>query len=115
MTRALIIGSGIAGPVAALALQRAGVDSVVYEASQESTGLAAGAWLTVAVNGLDALRSLDLHRQVMACGFPSGAIELRSGTGKLLGVVPIGGTLPDGTVTHTLKRADLYRVLSAEA
>src|SRR5262249_29255623 len=30
-------------------------------------------------------------------------------------VVPIGGELPDGTVTHTLKRGDLFRVLYEEA
>ena len=29
---ALIVGGGIAGPVTAMALQRAGIDSVVYEA-----------------------------------------------------------------------------------
>jgi len=29
--KALIIGSGIAGPVVALALQRAGIDAVIYE------------------------------------------------------------------------------------
>ncbi len=32
MTKALIIGGGIAGPVTAVALQRAGIESVVYEA-----------------------------------------------------------------------------------
>jgi 2-polyprenyl-6-methoxyphenol hydroxylase-like FAD-dependent oxidoreductase len=32
MTRALIIGGGVAGPVVAMALQRAGVDATVYEA-----------------------------------------------------------------------------------
>ena len=115
MTRALIIGGGIAGPVAAMALQRVGIEAVVFEAYEESAGLAVGGWLTVAVNGLDALRALDLHRPVMAIGFPGRTIELRSGTGKLLGVVPIGGELADGTITHTLKRADLYGVLLAEA
>jgi len=34
--KALIVGAGIAGPVAALALRRAGIDSVVYEASPRS-------------------------------------------------------------------------------
>ena len=29
---ALVIGGGIAGPVAAMALQKAGIDAVVYEA-----------------------------------------------------------------------------------
>ena len=68
MTRkkALIIGGGIAGPVTAMALQRAGIDPVVYEAYGTSAGLDAGAFLTVAVNGLDALRTLDAHEPVLA-------------------------------------------------
>jgi FAD-dependent urate hydroxylase len=113
--KALIIGGGIAGPVTAMALQRAGIDSVVYEAYDSSAGLDAGAFLTVAVNGLDALRSLDAHEPVLAAGLPTRDIEFFSGTGRRLGEVPIGGTLPDGTVSHTIKRADLYRVLHDEA
>jgi 2-polyprenyl-6-methoxyphenol hydroxylase-like FAD-dependent oxidoreductase len=113
--KALIIGGGIAGPVTAMALQRADIDSVVYEAYDTSAGLDAGAFLTVAVNGLDALCSLGAHEPVLAAGFPTRSIEFFSGTGKRLGEVPIGGTLADGTVTHTIKRADLYRVLHDEA
>jgi FAD-dependent urate hydroxylase len=113
--KALIIGAGIAGPVTAMALQRAGVESVVYEAYDTSAGLGAGAFLTVAVNGLDALRTLDAHEPVLDAGFPTRNIEFFSGTGKRLGEVPIGGTLPDGTDTHTIKRADLYRVLHDQA
>jgi FAD-dependent urate hydroxylase len=113
--KVLIIGGGIAGPVTAMALQRAGFDPVVYEAYDMGAGLGAGAFLTVAVNGLDALRTLDAHDPVLDAGFPTSKIEFFSGTGKRLGEVPIGGTLPDGTVTHTIKRADLYRVLHDEA
>jgi 2-polyprenyl-6-methoxyphenol hydroxylase-like FAD-dependent oxidoreductase len=113
--KALIIGGGIAGPVTAMALQRAGIDSVVYEAYDSSAGLDAGAFLTIAVNGLDALRVLDAHEPVLEAGFPTRKIEFFSGTGKRLGEVPIGETLPDGTVTHTIKRADLYRVLHDES
>ena len=109
-TKALIIGCGIAGPVTAVALQRAGIESVVYEAYPESTANA-GAFLTVAVNGLDALRALDLQGAVMGLGFSTRTIDLVSGTGKRLGTIPIGGVLPDGTTTHTIKRADLYRAL----
>src|SRR2546427_12017846 len=111
MTRprhALIIGGGIAGPTVAMALQRAGIASTIYEAYPTGAD-AAGVFLTVAVNGLDALRTLDLHRVVMDAGFPTGSIEFFSGTGRRLGEIPIGGTLPDATVTHTIKRADLYR------
>jgi FAD-dependent urate hydroxylase len=114
MTRALIIGSGIAGPVAAMALQRAGIESVIYEARTPGE-TAGGAFLTVAVNGLDALRAIDAHRCALGDGFPSPTIELWSGTGKRLGTVPLGGELPDGTVTHTMKRAGLYQALLAEA
>jgi FAD-dependent urate hydroxylase len=113
--KALIIGGGIAGPVTAMALQRAGIDSVVYEAYDTSAGLDAGAFLTVAVNGLDVLRTLDVHEPVLDAGFPTKNIEFFSGTGKRLGEVSIGGTLPDGTATHTIKRADLYQVLHDEA
>jgi len=110
--KALIIGGGIGGLTAAMALQRAGIDPVVYEAYGTGAGLDAGAFLTVAVNGLDALRALDAHEPVLDAGFPTRSIEFFSGTGRRIGEVPIGGTLPDGTVTHTIKRADLYRVLN---
>jgi FAD-dependent urate hydroxylase len=111
---ALIIGGGIAGPTAAMALQRAGISATVYEAYPEDAR-AAGVFLTVAVNGIAALRTLGLDRRVMAAGFPSASIEFASGTGKSLGTVPIGGTLTDGTVAHTIRRPDLYGVLYQEA
>src|ERR687897_178419 len=112
--KALIVGGGVAGPVAAMALQQAGMDSVVYEAY---TGGAddAGAFLTFASNGLDALRAIEAHDLVMDKGFPTPRMEIQSGTGKHLGNVPNGGTLPDGTVSQTLKRSDLYRTLRDEA
>jgi len=111
---ALVIGGGVAGSVAAMALQRAGMDSVVYEAYPGGAD-DAGAFLTFASNGLDALRTIDAHRLVLAEGFPTPRMEIQSGTGKYLGNVPNGGTLPDGTVSQTLKRSDLYRVLRDEA
>ena len=112
--KALIIGGGVSGPVAAMALQQAGMDSVVYEAYAGSAD-DAGAFLTFASNGLDALRAIDAHQIVLAEGFPTPRMEIQSGTGKRLGEVPNGGTLPDGTVSQTLKRSDLYRVLRDEA
>jgi 2-polyprenyl-6-methoxyphenol hydroxylase-like FAD-dependent oxidoreductase len=112
--KVLIIGGGVAGPVAAMALQRAGMDSVVYEAYVGGAD-EAGAFLTFASNGLDALRTIDAHYLVLAEGFPTPRMEIKSGTGKHLGTVPNGGMLPDGTVSQTLKRAALYRALRDEA
>lgn len=117
MTRtrtALVIGGGIAGPATAMALQKAGIDPVVYEArpaGAESTG----AFLTLASNGIDALRTLGADKPVLAAGFPTPTITMRAGTGKRLGQTRTGGSLPDGTVSQTIKRADLYRVLHEQA
>jgi 2-polyprenyl-6-methoxyphenol hydroxylase-like FAD-dependent oxidoreductase len=112
--KALIIGGGVAGPVAAIALRQAGIGSVVYEAYAGGAD-DVGAFLTFASNGLDALRTIDAHHLVLSEGFPTPRMTIQSGTGKHLGDVPNGGTLPDGTVSQTLKRADLYRALRDEA
>jgi 2-polyprenyl-6-methoxyphenol hydroxylase-like FAD-dependent oxidoreductase len=58
MRKALIIGGGVAGPVTAMALQRAGIDAVVYEAYPRTTE-EVGSYLGLAANGLDALRAID--------------------------------------------------------
>jgi len=112
--KALIAGGGIAGPVAAMALQRAGIDAVVYEAHVPGND-EAGSYLTVATNGLDALAAIDADKPVLAAGFPTPVNVLLSGTGRRLGAVSNGGRLPDGTVSQTIKRARLYRALHDEA
>lgn len=115
MTRArsaLIIGGGIAGPAAAMALQKAGIDPVIYEA-RPGRADGAGAFLTLAPNGADALRAIDADTPALAAGFPTPAIVLRSGTGKYLGAGPTG--LPGGVPSQTLKRGDLYQALHEEA
>jgi 2-polyprenyl-6-methoxyphenol hydroxylase-like FAD-dependent oxidoreductase len=113
MARVLIIG-GVAGPVTAMALQRAAIDAVVYEAHALTTQ-EVGSYLTVATNGIDALRAIDAHRPVLAAGFPTPTNVLWSGSGRRLGAVSNGGVLPDGTTAHTIKRARLYRALHQQA
>ncbi len=99
----LIIGGGIAGPATAMALQKAGIDAVVYEAHPTSAD-GNGVFLTLAANGIDALRVLDVDAPV---GFATPGITLWSWTGKRLGETRAGGT--------TVKRADLYQALHDEA
>ena len=43
----------------------------MHEARAGGADPEVGSWLTLAVNGLDALRTLDLHRSVLACGDPA--------------------------------------------
>ncbi|APR77305.1 Salicylate hydroxylase [Minicystis rosea] len=109
--RALIVGAGIAGPVLAIALRRAGFEPRVVEAYPEGASRGAGTWLTVAVNGLAALSTFDLQRGVLEVAFPSREIELCNSAGRILGVASLGSALPDGTPTQTVKRSDLHRVL----
>jgi FAD-dependent urate hydroxylase len=116
MTRVLIVGGGVAGPVTAMALQRAGIDAVVYEAhAPTATEEEVGSYLTVATNGIDALRAIGADTPVLAAGFPTPTNLLLSGTGRQLGAVSNGGRLPDGTTAHTIKRARLYRALLQQA
>jgi 2-polyprenyl-6-methoxyphenol hydroxylase-like FAD-dependent oxidoreductase len=91
-----------------MALAKAGCDPVIFEAYERSAGLNHGAYLTVAVNGLDALRAIEADGVVRSAGFRSEKIDFRSGTGRRLGTIAMGPTMPDGTGTYTLKRADLY-------
>jgi FAD-dependent urate hydroxylase len=111
----LVIGCGVGGPVVALALQRAGFAPTLYEAHAEASADEVGSFLNLASNGLDVLRTLGALEVVQGAGFPTPRMTLFSGTGKRLGEVPNGGRLPDGTVSLTLKRGVLHRLLREEA
>jgi FAD-dependent urate hydroxylase len=111
---ALVIGGGIGGPVAAMALQRAGIEPVVYEARDAPSDYA-GLFLNTASNGLDLLSTLDIDVPARADGFPIPRMAMWSGTGKRLGEVANGVRLPDGTVSVIVKRGLLQRVLRQEA
>jgi FAD-dependent urate hydroxylase len=83
-----------------MALQRAAIQATVYEAHPRGAeGI--GIFLTLASNGIDALRTIDADRPASR---PQG-ILLRSTTGKDLGVARTGLSLADGTTSHTMKRA----------
>ncbi|MGW5690943.1 FAD-dependent oxidoreductase, partial [Streptomyces asiaticus] len=114
MTTALIIGGGIAGTVTAMALRKAGIDAVVYE-TYPTDAVDTGAFLVVAANGLEALRTIDAHEPVLKNSFPAGRVDFISNTGKRLGNRPMSGSQDGGLGSVTLKRATLARVLREEA
>lgn len=111
--RILIIGGGIAGPVTALALRRAGFDPVVHEARPESSD-GAGAFLTVTSNGLAALGALGIGDEVASAGFATPRMRLSLGA-RPLAEFPMTSAAPGAPTTVTLTRAALYRVLRDEA
>ena len=111
---ALVIGAGIAGPVAAAALQKAGIQPVIYE-SYEASAEGLGAFLTLGVNGIDALRTVAMDAPVLARGFLTPRMVIANGDGRVLADFPNGGTLIDGTGAITIARPDLYAALREEA
>ncbi|MFE4196691.1 FAD-dependent oxidoreductase [Paenarthrobacter sp. NPDC056912] len=108
MLNCLVIGSGIAGLAAAISLQKAGHHATVFEAySEPSDGI--GGFLTVAVNGFDALETLELKDAAAALGFSTPQMSMYLGsTGKHLIDFDYGGSLPDGTTARTMTRSELY-------
>jgi FAD-dependent urate hydroxylase len=111
--RAIVVGGGLAGTATALALGRVGIEAAVYEATAPADG--AGAWLTLAGNGLDALVPLDLAETVAATGFATPRMVLRTASGRRLVEFPSSAPRPDGLQATTIRRADLYRELREEA
>src|SRR5690606_26615582 len=98
-TKALIIGGGIAGPVTALALRRAGLAAEIFEAHGHGAD-EAGVFLTLARNGLAALEVLGLRDLVTGLGVDTPRMEIVNGRGKRLAVLD--------HPSRTLKRAELY-------
>ncbi|MFC1408053.1 FAD-dependent monooxygenase [Streptacidiphilus sp. N1-12] len=108
---ALVIGGGIAGATAALALRRAGIEATVYEA-YDSTADGIGGGLTLAPNGLNALDAIGTADLVRDIGSPMTAIVLHSWNGKQLAEF---GTPPGVAPMQFVWRTELYRALYAEA
>ncbi len=112
--RVIIAGGGIAGSVAGMALQRAGIESTIYE-SHERTDADYGSYFTISPNGLDALDAVGVLPLVVEAGMPHRRNVLWNADGKQLGTPGLGDPLPDGTVAQTLKRSQLTRILLDEA
>ncbi len=111
--KALIAGGGIAGTVAAIALEKAGIEPIVFESfSRGAEGV--GAFLTLAVNGIDALGAISVDIAKLG-GFATSRMALHRGNGHQLAEFALGPRLPNGVVARTIKRSELYGSLRDEA
>jgi 2-polyprenyl-6-methoxyphenol hydroxylase-like FAD-dependent oxidoreductase len=106
---AAVIGGGIAGPVAALALRKAGIEATVYEAYAD-TADGIGGMLMVAPNGLDALRIVGADRGL--AGQPIRSMVMADGRGRRIGEF---GGLPSLPPSQVMWRGDLYRAVREQA
>lgn len=106
---AMVIGSGIAGPVVAAALRKAGIGATVYEAYPgPSAGI--GGDLALAPNGIAALRHIGADDDVRAIGLPVARTMMSVG-GRTLELPSLPGLEP----MRLVNRGELHRVLHDRA
>ena len=111
----LVIGAGLGGLTAALALRRAGADVEVHEAAPALGEVGAG--LTLSRGAQQVFRHLGLQGQVAAVSTPStGFPFLHYRTGALLaGRISDSDGLPDdgvADISRQCHRADLHTILA---
>ncbi|MFD6568246.1 FAD-dependent monooxygenase [Micromonospora profundi] len=109
---AIVIGGGIAGPVTALALRRAGITATVYEAYPETASEAGGigGTLALAPNGVAALRAVGADEAVTAIATPIERTAMAVGR-RCVNLPTLAGAPP----LRVVHRAALYRVLHDRA
>jgi 2-polyprenyl-6-methoxyphenol hydroxylase-like FAD-dependent oxidoreductase len=114
VARVLVIGGGIAGTAAALALHKAGFETSVHEAHPDAAE-DIGAFLTLASNGMRALAQVDASAAVTAIGFPLTALRVLDHTGAETAHAPMGEVSDPLLRFRCLRRGDLNTALQAEA
>lgn len=109
----IIVGGGIAGLAAAIALQHKGIQATVLEQAPALKEIGAG--IQIAANGSLVLRELGLEEAVAQKGVIPLSYDMRDiDTGKLLYVSPLGeaGTKRWGAPLYNIHRADLIEILA---
>jgi 2-polyprenyl-6-methoxyphenol hydroxylase-like FAD-dependent oxidoreductase len=107
--RVLVVGAGIGGLSATLALQRSGHEVTVLERAERLE--AAGAGITLFANAMDALGKLGVAEAVAAHGAAPRRGAILTSRGRVLSDVP-ADLLAGGVSVH---RADLQNTLAAAA
>ncbi len=115
MNKILIIGSGFAGTALALFLKRAGFQPIIYE-SRSATEVDTGAFLYLAPNGMNVLKTLGLECGFEEDGFPTTGIAFYNSKGRKIGELDSTGDQAHyGARGHVLKRERIFCVLRDEA
>jgi 2-polyprenyl-6-methoxyphenol hydroxylase-like FAD-dependent oxidoreductase len=112
-TKALIVGGGVAGLAAAIALRRVGVEVVVFEQADELRKVSVGGGLHIWPNAIKALRQIDLGDRVEAIGSVVERSQFRTWQGDLLADLDIGtSSRKVGAVTIGVSRGELHANLA---
>lgn len=108
----LVIGAGIGGLTAALALKKAGFNVQVYEREANLKPLGAG--IVVWPNGVKTLNALGLRDPLKSIGAKFEKLIFKSSEGEFLNEIPVGDFEKiSGAPVYPVCRADLQSVLLA--
>jgi 2-polyprenyl-6-methoxyphenol hydroxylase-like FAD-dependent oxidoreductase len=103
---AVVVGAGIGGLAAAIALEQAGIESIVVERTPKIQE--AGFGLVISANAVTALRSLGLRDGVAARGTRVRRAEIRNPQGDLLTLIDYEAL---GWETYGILRSDLQQAM----
>src|SRR5689334_5814248 len=112
--RVLVVGGGIAGPVTALALNRAGIEVEVHEA-HDGPAEDAGGLLSLAANGVRALRVAGAMDAVRAAGVAVPEMEMWTAGGHPVGRAPRHGSHLSDVPSWTVLRGPFVQALREAA
>ncbi len=108
--KGIIIGGGIAGLTAAIALKQAGIETTVHESAAEIRPVGAG--ISMATNAMTVLHRLGLSNAIEAAGVPLDNLTVTDENLKPIQLMPQAPIRQKyGFVTTNLHRAALYQVL----
>ena len=111
--KAIVVGAGIGGLSAAIALRKAGIETVVFERARELKEIGAG--LSLVANATGALNELGLAGALRGLGEPVGRAEIRTWRGEILSAIPVSQLDEKvGARSVAVHRADLQAVLLRE-
>jgi 2-polyprenyl-6-methoxyphenol hydroxylase-like FAD-dependent oxidoreductase len=111
--KAIIIGAGIAGPVTAILLKKAGIEVQLFEAWPYATGIGGG--LQIAPNGMHVLAEIGLAEEMIRRGSIAEAFEFYSQSGARLGAINQNMQARFGQPAVNMRRATLNEVLLNKA
>jgi 2-polyprenyl-6-methoxyphenol hydroxylase-like FAD-dependent oxidoreductase len=112
--RVLIVGGGLSGTAAALALQREGIDVEIVE--KEPVWGAMGTGITLMGPAMRALKQLGVLEQCLAEGSGCSEMSLFNAQGEHLHTLEIHGLLgPDWPAVGGMMRPALHRILADAA
>jgi 2-polyprenyl-6-methoxyphenol hydroxylase-like FAD-dependent oxidoreductase len=112
--RAIIIGGGIGGVMAALTLQKAGIVAKVFERAAAPAEVGAG--ISLWGNAVRALGHVGLADEVVQTGDVLNVGEVRNSGGKVLSLMPVAQADRElGRPSVVIHRADLLDILLRRA